>query len=315
MTIRADHHAHIFSPAAVARIERFGREFAPATATQLVRLLDEDGVGRALVLSAAYFFGMPDAGDPDAGAMAAENDWTAEQVAQYSDRLAVCCSVNPLLPGAALEIERCASTGRFVGLKLHLANSDVDLRDPDHLRRLGEVFERANAARLMIAIHMRTRRPDYGGTDARALIDQVLPKAPDVAVQIAHGAGWGGYDPATDQALAAFATWAAGNQAAAGRVHFDLALSPLDDQPDPPAEDAPDDGGSAAAWREHRFDSLAADLRAIGLDRVLFATDWPVTTPRAYLGALERRLPLQPAEFDQLRNNIAPWLAARNDPH
>ncbi|MGH8995803.1 MAG: amidohydrolase family protein [Acidimicrobiales bacterium] len=303
----ADHHVHLFSPAVIERVRPVTEEFTPGSADELVRLLDDDGVGRALVLSVAYLFGMPDLGEPGPTDIASENDWVAEQVGRHPERLAACCSVNPLLPGAIGEIERCAATGSFVGLKLHLANSKVDLRDTAHLQALAEVFGCADATGLVVAIHMRTRRPDYGTPDAEALIEHVLPSAPGVAVQIAHAAGWGGYDVPTDAALAAFATWAAGHPAAAARVFFDLALAPLDYGVEEPVD--PDPGEPAApAGPGSRFDRLVERVRAFGLDHVLFGTDWPVVSPARYLAELEARVPLRPDEFEALRRHVAPWL-------
>jgi predicted TIM-barrel fold metal-dependent hydrolase len=316
--VGGDHHTHICSPAAAEHIlpaaKEQGVEVPPGTAAELVRLLDRDGVDRALVLSVAYFFGMPDLGDADPSALAAENDWVADQVAPFADRLAACCSVNPALAGATAEIERCAATGRFVGLKLHVANSDLDLRDPFHLERLGEVFECANAAGLMIAIHMRGRRPDYGAPDVRLLIERLLPKAPDVAVQVAHAAGWGDYHQPCDAGLATFAAWAESDRSAAQQVYFDLSATVIDPPAGSPERRTGTGEERREAWRERRFGDLARHLRAIGLERVLFATDWPVATPAGYLQTLEERLPLEPGDFERLCANVAPWLARKGAP-
>jgi hypothetical protein len=44
----------------------------------------------------------------------------------------------------------------------------------------------------------------YGQRQASAFLEQILPAAPDVVVQIAHLAGAGGWDEATDDALMVF---------------------------------------------------------------------------------------------------------------
>jgi predicted TIM-barrel fold metal-dependent hydrolase len=250
----------------------------------------------ALVLSVAYFFGMPDAGCPDHAAMASENDWTAQQVQQHPDRLFACCSVNPLLPGATAEVERCAATGSFVGLKLHLANSDVDLRDPGHLELVGDVFECANAAALPIVVHMRTRRPDYGAEDVRSFIDDAVGRAPDVATHIAHAAGWGGYDTANDDALSHFAHCLTTSPGVRDRLYFDLAVAPLALTARPPDEPEP------------RLVALVEHVRAIGIDRFLFGTDWPVVEPQLYLLDLIRRVPFDQGEIEHLAAAVAPWI-------
>jgi uncharacterized protein len=305
--VSADHHTHLFSREAADKISSI-REFAPVSAADLIDVLDGDDVGAAVVLSVAYFFAMPDLGKPDPEALAAENDWTAEQVAQHPDRLVACCSVNPLVDGALDEIDRCAD--RFVGVKLHLANSDVDLRNADHIAAVGDVFECANAHRMVLVVHMRTRRPDYGRVDVANFIERVMARAPDVPVHIAHAAGWGGYDRANDAAFATFADFAARGSTSVSNAYFDVAITPLDDEPEdddvtPPS--LPHDDPSEA-WSTRRFHALATHVRTLGMDRLLFGTDWPATTPLEYLDGLREHLPLRDDEYRQLLGNTAPWL-------
>src|SRR6185295_6155629 len=109
-------------------------EASPFTADRLIHLLDSAGARRAVVLSEAYWFGSPlmpgidrsvSIADEQAS-VRAENDGVADQVARYPNRLVAFCSVNPLKSYAIQELERCAADPRFSGLKLHLANSDVD---------------------------------------------------------------------------------------------------------------------------------------------------------------------------------------------
>ena len=95
------------------------RRSLAVTADQLVAALDEAGIRRGVVVSDAYYFST-------LAEERAENDWTAQQVARFPDRLIAFCSVNPLADFALGEIERCASSGQFKGLKLHLGTSHVD---------------------------------------------------------------------------------------------------------------------------------------------------------------------------------------------
>ena len=57
---------------------------------------------------------------------------------------------------------------------------------------------------MTMVVHMHANadhhRP-YGEKEARVFLEQLLPAAPDVEVQIAHLAGSGGYDNATDAVL------------------------------------------------------------------------------------------------------------------
>jgi predicted TIM-barrel fold metal-dependent hydrolase len=91
----ADHHQHLFSPRVAAMLRSEGHDFGGINANQLVSLLDEAGIRRAAVLSAAYMYGSPSRTVADELAkVRAENDWTAEQVAQYPDRLMGFCEMD-----------------------------------------------------------------------------------------------------------------------------------------------------------------------------------------------------------------------------
>lgn len=137
---------HLFSPAARQRLEaEIGKTLPDLTANELVPLLRRERVQRAVVLSAAYSFGRPDGSLPPCPeAVSAENDWIADEIAKHPDRLVGFFSVNPLCTSSLQEVERCARSRRFAGLKLHLANSNVGLRDEGHLNVLTSVFGAAN---------------------------------------------------------------------------------------------------------------------------------------------------------------------------
>lgn len=295
--LRADHHTHLFSPAAAERISPV-QPFKPVHASDLLRVFDRDNVGWALVLSVAYFFAMPDLGEVDSVALSAENDWTAAETESHPGRLRACCSVNPVAAGAVGEIERCAAKGTFIGVKLHLANSDLDLRNDAHLEAIGDVFECANQHGLMLVVHMRTRRPDYGAADVNHFVEHVLPRAQSVPVQIAHAAGWGGYDSVTGSAFEAFADWMTARPADAANLHFDIALTPIEHEPDD--EDTIPSASGEEPWHGRRYAHLAEQIRRVGPDKVVFGTDWPVAQPARYLAEMREHLPLEPDTFERI---------------
>lgn len=309
----ADHHAHIFSPAVRQWLEK-ELKLPPLPSLgveELVAVLQKDDVDKAGVFSNAYFFGrgMGASKPDDPRAVMAENDRVADAVAKYPDRLFGFFSVNPLSEAALAEISRCAQQKKFVGLKLHLANSEIDLRNPAHVKRLAEVFELANSFHLVIAIHLRTQRVDYGREDAQIFVDQVLPKAPDIPVQIAHLAGWGGYDEATDGALSAFVDWLAEKKRRHNNLYFDVsAVIRQVRGASPPGASSDIKLVGQAWWPEKRYQRLVERLRKLGLSRILFGTDWPEWTPRSYAADIEKNLLLEKHELRALLTNRAPWL-------
>lgn len=204
------------------------------------------------------------------------------------------CSVNPLKPYALKEIARCAKDLR-TGLKLHFGNSDVDLDNTEQLARVRRVFRAADEHRMAIVIHMHANidhhRP-YGAKEARIFLQELLPEAADVTVQIAHLAAGGGYDdPADDEALSVFVDAIERKNARMRNVYFDVC------------------GITIPGMWEDKADLIVKRIRQIGIHRILYGSD--VATPDNFpKDALERwhRLPLIQEEFRTIENNVAPYL-------
>jgi predicted TIM-barrel fold metal-dependent hydrolase len=286
-----DYHQHLLMPN-----DKSPQGFV---ASDLVKLLDEAHIGRALVLSMAYRYGNPNQ-PPIADEytrVKAENDWVSQQVARYPSRLRAFCGVDPLKDYALAEIARCAKEPNLhYGLKLHFGNSDVDLDNPDHVEKLRKVFQAAAAHHMAIAVHMHssvTRHRPYGAKQAQAFLDQVLPAAAGTYVQIAHFAGSGGYDdPGTDEALCVFIHAIQKHDRRMERVYFDIT-----------------NVAGLGNW-ESKKDLIAKRTRELDVARVLFGSDGNfgggVTPARAW--ADFRKLPLSEAEFRTIETNIAPYM-------
>jgi predicted TIM-barrel fold metal-dependent hydrolase len=293
-----DHHQHLSSPANTTASGAPSGGRLPASARELVAYLDSAGIRRAVVLSVAYQWGSPARRTPNEYEhVKAENDWTAAQVAEFPDRLRVFCSVNPLKPYALDEITRCANDPRLrFGLKLHFGNSDVNVDDSAQMVRLQRVFRAADAHRMPIVVHIHAninkRRP-YGAAEARIVLAKILPAAPNVTVQIAHLAGAGDYDAATDSAAAVFADAIQRHDPRTAHLYFDAS------------------GISIAGMDSVAKQRMVARMRQIGLDRILYGSDGasPGFGPREYWAAFQT-LPLTPAELHTIATNVAPYLRA-----
>lgn len=308
----ADHHLHVRSPDMVEALlkvqEAVGQSVIEADAGALaaedaLAVLDRNGIRRGAVLSTAYMFGVPDVDFEDEAARTrAENDYVSDQVARHPDRLVGFCSVNPLAGYALEELRRCAGLPGIVGYKLHFANSDVDLRDGEHVARLKEVFGLAEELGMALVVHMRTRSPDYGAEDARVFVRELLPLAPSVPVQVAHMAGWGNYDDATDAALGVFAEAIEEGTLERDDVLFDLAAVVV-----PLPRAAAVDTSMVSRVREGH-DRLARRIRQIGPGRVLYGTDWDAVAVDVSVATYQTVLPLTPAELADVTDNRAPYL-------
>lgn len=261
----------------------------PVEADDLIAELDKAGIGKAVVLSVAYWFGKPALEDGTAmlAAVRAENDWTIAQAARFPERLIAFCSVNPMRDHAMAEIERCRKAGGR-GLKMHFSNSDVYLAEPGVAERLRQIFALANRLGMPIVIHSRDR-DGYGAREARILLDTVIPAAPDVPVQIAHLWGGAGY---SGEALKAFADAFDAGHPSTRNLWFDLTDAGVN-------SDEAADG------------EIAGLMRRIGLGRMLYGSDAPIqghATASESWNSLKKGLPLTDAEWARIAGNTAPYM-------
>jgi predicted TIM-barrel fold metal-dependent hydrolase len=293
---RADHHQHLFSPAAGALVT--GDTASPGiSARDLIGLLDSAGIRRALVLSVAYTWGSANRTvDNEYEKVKAENDWTSKQVAQYPDRLRAFCSFNPLKAYAMDELARCAQDTQLRrGLKLHFGNSDVDLDNPQNVEQVRKVFRAANALRMPIVVHLHTsisKQRNYGRKEALVFLNELLPAAPNVPVQIAHLAGAGDYDVPTDSALKVFVEAIARHDPRVRNLWFDVTSVVI------------------AGIGPSKARLIAMRIRQIGLRRVLYGSDahgGGNPAPREGWAAF-RELPLAQIEFRTIAENLAPYM-------
>lgn len=273
----------------------------PSTAKDLIAALDAAHIKRAAALSDAYRLGSPFIHiQNEAESVERENEWTAAQVRQYPTRLVGFCSVNPLRSYAGSAIERCSQLGLH-GLKLHLANSRFNFDRPPDVKKLEHAFAQANRLHMAIIIHLRTDEKWNSERSVRLFVNEVLPMAPDVPVQVAHMlAGWGGYDRNADTGIQTFISSCRSRPLACRHLFFDVSAVLI----------SPDvDRRVLAVQRDFPQGPyrLAANIRKLGIHRILFGSDFFDFTPAQYEQTLRANLKLKPAEVDQLFSNLAPY--------
>lgn len=282
-----DYHQHLVSEPFAPIVK-----FPPRDGAALVRELDAAGIKRAVALSVGYSFADERKGlvDPDK-LTREENDWTSGEVVKNAPRLIGFCSANPLRPVALEELERCLGLPGMTGLKLHLGNSGISLRDPAHLARIQQLFTLAQRRGAPVLVHMRARGGgNYGAEDARLFLEQVVPVAPDIEVVVAHFGGAGpGYPPQADEVMAAFADAAQRKDPRMRNVYFDVATIVAE-------ESTPADGAL-----------VAQRIRQVGAERVLYGSDLSVPggSIRAGWELFRGKVPLTPAELQVIASNRA----------
>lgn len=287
----ADHHQHVYSPAAAAYMSATSA-MRPVSARDLIAQLDAAGIERAAVLSVAYVYGQPARTLAEEYArVRAENDWAARQAAEYPERLVALCSVDPLRDYALAELARCAASPEFGrGIKLQPAAGGALLEDAAQVERLRRVFRSANARDMAIVLQLQ----ETGVREARLLLEQLLPHAPDVPVQVAYvGERPDGREAAPQlAALAVLADAAARQDPRMRHVWLDVTAFARP-------------GLSAADARR-----LVRRLRQVGMERVLYGSDAEIgieVRPREAWAAF-RSLPLTDAEAARVANNVMSYL-------
>jgi predicted TIM-barrel fold metal-dependent hydrolase len=305
---RADHHMHLRSQSAydatAALCSVFGKqacslpdaEHAVLGATDALAALDDAHVRNGVVLSMAYIFGSPYLSSQhyDVTRLTrSENEYVADQVEHSEGRLIGFCSVDPLSPSAPEEVRYWSADRRLRGLKLHLTSSAVNLKDPAQVKQVANIVALAGDHRLPMVIHLRSSL-DFGAQDTEIFIRDILPRARDSIVQIAHASGWSGTDRVMFDDLQTFAVHIARNDPATRHVLFDLS------------------GVVSAATTTEEATALAALMRRIGLSRFLMGSDYDFSTPRATDDLARAKLPLANKEWQKIARNCAPWTCSRS---
>lgn len=264
--------------------------YETVNAEQLIARHDEAGIRKAAVLSTAYWWGSPlQARVENELAMVREqNDWTVSEAKKFPERLYAFISFNPLKEYAVEELQRFAKHPNVRGIKLHVGNSRVDMLDPEHVEKMRGVFRAANENGMAVIIHLWTGgEGGYGKEHAVAFLEQVLPVAPDIPVQIAHFAGGGpGY---TDEALAVYAEAIQKNDPRAKNLYFDVATVA--------------DGQTDAV-----LEKFAERIRQVGVGRVHFGTDLGPPHARQSWMIFRTTVPLTDEEFAAIAGNVGPFL-------
>ena len=283
-------HQHLISPEFAKLLN-----LPPQDGAAFLKMLDEAGIRRGVVLSMGYTFGDERKKIPEADRLTAEeNDWTSRQVIQSHGRLVGFCGVNPLRSAAMAEIDRCLKLPGMMGVKLHFANSGVSMRNPEHVARLQKVFAEANARRAPIVVHLHARTGSpYGAEDAQIFLEKLLPYAPNVVVQVAHLAGSGEFPPDSEAAMRVFEGAIQRHDPRARNLYFDQSTVAT-------ASSSAEDGAR-----------IAAAIRAVGLKRVFFGSDMVVSynpPPGPSWAIFKAKVPLRPSELKVIASNVPSYM-------
>lgn len=183
--MRIDAHSHVFgenhlSGEFAKDMQRFLNEAgvsdysldAPPTAH--FKTVFAEGVEKAIV------FGL----QANASGINVPNDYVAEYIAEFPDKVAGYCSVDPTDPGARLEIDRSYHELGLKGLKLGPIYQHVHPHD----KRFYPLYQRCNELGMPLLFHQGSTTPRTAPlrVSSPLLIEDIAIEFPKLKIQIAH---------------------------------------------------------------------------------------------------------------------------------
>ncbi len=286
-----DNHVHQMSPALIEYFKDVGIPFSkPDSAYSDIHEISKRlGTNRMKIVSMAYLWGHPEFGavEDEYEKVKAENDYILENNKLSDLKIFSFCGVNPLKDYALKEIERCRDNNAF-GIKLHFNANQIYLTEPEHVKKLKPIFEYAAKNRMPMLVHFDNGHAKTGSRDVRILFDEILSEIKPVELQIAHFGTSGGFSRKTKNIIDAFLDEfeRAGKKNSKHRITFDISAVALDK-----------DSEGVSKLNDEEFAELAVYIRKLGLERVAFATDYPLYSANEYLQILEKRVGLTPVEI------------------
>ncbi len=309
-----DYHVHIRSAEMAKQMEKLcgtlmrcpGDTVAFSDMLDVIPSFDSTAFQHAVILSMGYMASMPELrldAESHKRLTRHENEFAISE-ASKSDKLSGFFSVNPLTDYAIEEAQYWMKMGNSSGLKLHLANSDFDFFNADHLQKLRSLLNVVDDPSMGILAHIRTRNPNYGTKDMEVFLTQVLPHTSKATWVIAHAGGWGGYDQATDSVLAQVIDAIHYGQIDKNRIYLDIAYVVL---PEAAKRRLPYPRETLAAQEE----KFVNRFRSLEISHWVFGSDWSPTNntsePYAYIEDL-KNAGFEENELNDIIQNKLPFI-------
>ena len=302
-----DHHVHVLSPRLVADWKSLGMEFSrpDESYTDASLILSQNEVGGAFLISMAHLYSTEDfraictTRELERRLVAAENDYVAVSVARHPSKLIGFFSLNFFREYAVDELERCKANPNLTGLKLHLPACSFDLENEGHWKRLSEVLSLAARENVPVLLHL-TAGEDVDLQKAAWFWESVIEPHPRLELYLAHLGSVGGFNNSSENILMSYHRRCAESPAFGNmRIYFDLSGAIIGENQEIPR---------TTAERCHR---LAELMLRIGVNRFLFASDYPVFSVAETRSELQQRLGLPADDMTELLSNRSRLFGAK----
>ena len=298
-----DHHVHVLTPTLIAHWRstgmRFSRNDEQYTNPELV--LKNENIRGAFLISMAHLYSMERLREIESlkgneqKLVSQENDFIARCVAHDPQNLIGFYSVNPLSDYAMDELNRCKGVPGLSGLKLHFPACGVSVADDSHIEKLKTVFTWANDNDVPILLHLF---PGAGikPSLANRFWQQLVKPNKKLELYLAHLGAAGGYNDSSKAVLSGFESLCEDVPSfKESKVFFDLSGAIIVEETD-----------GVQPTSVKNCQALTEQIRRVGIDRFLFASDYPVFSVSDTIAALKGKLQLSEEELARLLKNRSP---------
>ncbi len=289
-----DSHVHIMSPDLISYWKSLGIPFSKSDAiyANVDTIMEINNADHINLIGMGYVFTSQEyyEGNDRYERMQKENNYLFESALKYPEQITPYFAIDPLQDFAVEELERCYGLFPESGVKLHFNASQVYLTEPVHLEKVSKVFKKSAEHDLPILLHFDNWHPKFGKRDLGIMMDTLLKDIPPVRLQIAHFGTSGGFNEKTKAFIDAFLELKDGNHFPEGhQIMFDISAVALDK-----------DSEGVEALTDDGFKELRKYIDKIGIENIVFGTDYPLYAADEYYNILKEKVGLSEGELDKM---------------
>ncbi len=292
-----DSHVHIMSPFLIKRWKDMGIPFSHEVDyySNIDNILTNVGAQKIDLIGMAYIYGNPVfySGKDGYEQVIKENNYLLKAAQKYPHRIRPFYGIDPLRDYAAEEIQRCLDLSANAGIKFHFNTSQIFLTDQEHSNKVKSIFNLVAANKRPVLLHYDNSDYLFGAPDVNILVDSILHDLPAIHITFAHFGAAGPFSDKTKKVLDAFINhFQKNNIPQRHTLQFDISAVALDKDSDgiPPLED-------------HEYLELKGYIEKLGIERIIFGTDYPLYTGNEYLDVLRNKLKLDDDELEIILNH------------
>lgn len=286
-----NHHIHLFSPSLLEdlRKEPSGSEFLKdedPLYSDIDTIMSKVRCDKIVLISTGYGFRKEGKSGAQLNKLVEEeNDFLFKSYGKYPDRIFPFIGIDPLEDFSLNEVKRCRKMFRYFGIKLHFHSSKIDLLNPDTLDQLKPIFEYARMESIPLLIHFKNHQQDFGKEHIASFFENLMNSHEALTIIFAHTGGDGLINEKTKAIVKEIIQQ---NKRYQQNVFFEI---------------------STAIWYSYMEKYEIEDsektklLKEIGLEHILYGTDYPARDFIYFGKQLKQRLDFTDEEYNRIQTN------------